>query len=90
MAITRDFNEFETICEPLDPGVALGALNGIFQERFELNFREENVSKILESQRDGLRVFLHEKNIIDSLNKPESAVVCPEYFYKNFFSQYWV
>jgi hypothetical protein len=80
MAVTRDFNEFKTICEPLDTDVGLGALYAIFQDRFDLGFDEDDMSSILESQRDALRVFLHKKKIIHSLNKPESAVVRPEQF----------
>jgi hypothetical protein len=77
MAVTRDFNEFKNICEPLDPDVALGALYAMFRDRFglELEDSEDNMSAVLESQRDAFRIFLHEKKIISSLSKPESAVV---------------
>lgn len=81
MAVTRDFYDFQTVCEPLDPDFALGALYSIFKERFDLGYEEENMSAILESQRDALRVFLHKKKIISSLNKPESAVVSPKQSY---------
>jgi hypothetical protein len=90
MAVTRDFNEFKTVCEPLDLDVALGALYAIFQDRIDLDIEEENMSAILESQRDALRVFLCKKKIISSLNKPESAVVRPEQFYKLFIAQHQV
>lgn len=82
MAVTRDFDEFKTVCEPLDSDVALGALYAVFQDRFNLqvDFEEKTTSTILELQRDALRVFLHRKNIISSLNNPESAVVSPEQF----------
>ena len=80
MAVTRDFNEFKTVCDPLDPDVALGALYVIFRDRFDLESEEleENVSTILNSQRDAFRIFLHKRNIISSLNNPESAVVSPK------------
>ena len=78
MAVTNDFNEFETVCRPLDPEFALGALYSIFRDRFYLDLEKENVSTILESQRDLLRVFLHKKKVISSLNMPESAVVSSE------------
>jgi hypothetical protein len=84
MAVTRNFNEFKTVCEPLNPDVALGVLYAIFQDRFDLDFEGDNTSAILESQRDAFRVFLHKKKIINSLNKPESAVVRPEQFYMLF------
>jgi hypothetical protein len=87
MAVTRDFNDFKTICEPLDPEIALGALYAIFQDRLELDLKDENTSAILESQRDELRVFLHKKKIISAHNKPESAVVRPEQFYILFIAQ---
>ena len=80
MAVTRDFSEFKTVCEPLNPDVALGALYAIFRDRFDLDFKEENLSAILESQRDALRAFLHKKKIIKSLNDPESAVVSPDQY----------
>ena len=70
MAVTRNFDEFVAICKPLDPDVALGALYVIFQERFDLDFNEGDVSAILESQRNALRLFLKKKKIINSLNKP--------------------
>ena len=76
MAVTRDFDEFKTVFKPLDPDFALGALYAIFQDRFDLDFEGDNASAILESQRNALRGFLHNKKIISSLNKPESAVVC--------------
>ena len=76
MAVTRNFDEFATICKPLDPEIVLGALYVIFQERFDLDFNEGDASAILETQRDALRLFLQKKKIISSLNKPESAVVC--------------
>ena len=50
MAITRDFDKFKTICEPLDPDIALGALFAIFQDRFDEDFEEKDASAILESQ----------------------------------------
>ena len=82
MAVTRDFNEFRTVCDPLDLDIALGALYAIFRDRFDfdLDFEEKTSSAILNLQRDSLRVFLHGKNIISSLNNPESAVVSPEQF----------
>ena len=76
MAITRNFDEFKTVCEPLDPDVALGALFAIFRDRFDEDFEEKNTSAILESQRDSLRIFLKKKKIIKTINGPESAVVC--------------
>ena len=85
MTVTIDFNEFKTICEPLDPDVALGALYSIFRDRFDMDFEEENMSADLESQQDAFRVFLHKKKIISSLNDPESAVVSLEQFYNNLF-----
>ena len=86
MAVTRNFNEFKTVCEPLDPDVALGALYAIFQDRFDLDLEGDDIFAILESQRDAFRVFIHKKKIISSLNKPESAVVhlSPEQFYMLF------
>jgi hypothetical protein len=81
MAVTRDFDEFKTVCEPLDPDIALGALYAIFRDRFDLDFKEKTASTILKLQRDALRVFLRRKNIISSLNNPESAVVSPEQSY---------
>lgn len=80
MAVTKDFKAFETVFRPLDPDFALGALYSIFQDRFLLDREEENMSAMLGSQRDTLRIFLHKKHIIRSLNTPESAVVSPEHF----------
>jgi hypothetical protein len=90
MAVTRDFNEFKTVCEPLDSDVALGALYAIFRDRSDgpdLDFGGKNESTILKSQRDAFRVFLHKRNIISSLNNPESAVVSQELFYQLIISQ---
>ena len=84
MAVTRNFNEFKTVCEPLNPDFALGVLYAMFQDKFDLDFEGDNTSTILESQRDAFRVFLHKKKVINSLNKPESAVVRPEQFYMLF------
>ena len=70
--VTRDFNEFRTVCNPLDPDIALGALYAIFQDRFDfdLDFEEKTSSTILNLQRDSLRVFLHEKKLLARLTIP--------------------
>ena len=82
MAVTSNFNDFETVCEPLDPCFSLGALYAIIRDRFNLDFNKGNATSVLKSQRDAFRIFLHKKKVIRSINKPESAVVRPEQFNK--------
>ena len=82
MAVTSNFNDFETVCEPLDPCFSLGALYAIIRDRFDLDFNKGNATSVLKSQRDAFRIFLHKKKVIRSINKPESAVVRPEQFNK--------
>lgn len=74
-AITQKFDEFREVFKPLKPGSALNTFYRTINERFELNPEEEKVTVILGFQRDQLRIFLHERQIIDHLDQPESAVV---------------
>ena len=74
-AITQKFDEFTEVFESLKPGSALNTLYQTINERFELDPEDDNVTVILGLQRDRLRIFLHEKRIIDHLDQPESAVV---------------
>jgi len=75
-AITQKFDEFTEVFKSLKPGSALNTLYRTINERFELDPEDDKVTVILGLQRDRLRIFLHEKRIIDHLDRPESAVVC--------------
>jgi hypothetical protein len=74
-AITPKFDEFTQVFESLKPGSALNAFYQTIKERSELDPEEDKVTVVLGLQRDQLRIFLHEKQIIDDLDQPESAVV---------------
>jgi len=82
MTVTKKFDEFKAIFQHLKPNRGLKpfyeAINGWVELDLEL---EEDALAILMSQRDQLRIFLHKKKIITSLDRPESAVVSRNYFY---------
>lgn len=75
IAITNRFDEFTEIFGSLKSGSPLNSLYQTFNERFELDPEEEDVTTSLGLHRDRLRIFLHEKQIIEHLDQPESAVV---------------
>jgi hypothetical protein len=81
IAIMKRFDEFTGIFKSLKPGSSLNALYQAINERFELDPEEPNVTTTLGFQRDRLRIFLHEKDIIEHLDQPESAVVRLENLY---------
>ena len=74
-AIEDDFPEFCDLFETLDPDVGLGAFYTTIYDRLSLNPAQKDISACLASQRDQLRIFLHEKKLIDHIDQPESAVV---------------
>ena len=74
-AIEDDFPEFCDLFETLDPDVGLGAFYTAIYDRLSLNPAQKDISARLASQRDQLRIFLHEKKLIDHIDQPESAVV---------------
>ena len=75
VAIENDFPDFCSLFESLDPDVGLGAFYTAIYDRLSLNPAQKDISAHLASQRDQLRLCLHEKKLIDHIDRPESAVV---------------
>jgi len=75
MAIEDDFPDFCNMFKSLDPDVGLGAFYTTIYDRRALNPARKDISAVLASQRDQLRLFLHEKKLIKNIDQPESAVV---------------
>ena len=75
VAITKRFDEFAEIFGSLKQGSPLNSLYQTFNERFQLDPEEKDVTSSLALHRDRLRIFLHEKRIITHLDQPESPVV---------------
>ena len=74
-AIENDFPDFCDLFKSLDPDVGLGAFYTAIYDRLSLNPTQKDISARLASQRNQLRLFLHEKKLIDHIDQPESAVV---------------
>jgi hypothetical protein len=72
---TKQYDEFNGVFQHLKQDCGLGALYETVNARVELDLEEEDVSDTLMSQRDQLRIFLKKKNVIEELDRPESAVV---------------
>ena len=74
-AITPKIDNFTEVFKCLKPGSALNTFYQTINDRFEPDPEDDKATVILGSQRDRLQIFLHEKQIIDHLDQPESAVV---------------
>jgi len=74
-AIENDFPDFCDLFKSLDPDMGLGAFYTAIYDRLSLNPTQKDISARLASQRNQLRLFLHEKKLIDHIDRPESAVV---------------
>ena len=72
VAIENDFPDFCDLFESLDPDVGLGTFYTAIYNRLSLNPAQKDISAHLASQHNQLRIFLHEKKLI---NQPESVVV---------------
>ncbi len=75
MAVTKQFDEFKTVFQHLKSDCGLKPFYEAINGWVELDLELKDASAILMSQRDQLRIFLHRKKIITSLDHPESAVV---------------